>query len=258
MARVAFERVLVYGIPAAMIVFGTIQIEDKPSAWTLLGVRPPVPKWPLAFWTIAFTVPFWLIFAQPTLGEGATLTLARGVRIYIEVQGEGPPSLVLHGGLGFDHAFFQPWLDTLRNDVQLVYVDLRRNGRSSLVRDSDFTLENMVADLEEVRKAIGCENWAVLGHSYGGPVAQLYAIEQPNAVSSLVLVDTRPSPFKLPGLQATALSEASATVADGIRRMSAVASGAAPEHGDLGWKSIWHAVLPLYVYKIPINVFQIT
>jgi exopolysaccharide production protein ExoZ len=32
-----FRRVLVYGVPAAMIVLGTMQIDAKPSAWTFLG-----------------------------------------------------------------------------------------------------------------------------------------------------------------------------------------------------------------------------
>ena len=33
----SFQRVLVYGVPAAMIVFGAMQIDAKPSAWTFLG-----------------------------------------------------------------------------------------------------------------------------------------------------------------------------------------------------------------------------
>jgi proline iminopeptidase len=163
------------------------------------------------------------------------------------VQGEGLPLLVFHGGLGFDHTFFQPWPDTLRKNVKLAYVDPRGNGPSSLVPDSDFTLENMVADLEHVRKAIGCEKWAVLDHSHGALVAQPYAIDHPGAVSSLLLVDTSgrnqteesarfagipgltanlagskcqilstsTSPFKVRGLRAT--------VAVGIRRMTAIA-----------------------------------
>ena len=53
-----------------------------------------------------------------------------------------------------------------------------------------MTMENLTADAEALREALGFERWAVLGHSFGGNVALEYALRYPQSLSHLVLVNT--------------------------------------------------------------------
>jgi len=53
-----------------------------------------------------------------------------------------------------------------------------------------MTMENLTADADALRQALGFEKWAVLGHSFGGNVALEYALRYPQNLSHLVLMDT--------------------------------------------------------------------
>jgi proline iminopeptidase len=53
-----------------------------------------------------------------------------------------------------------------------------------------MTWENLTADADALRERLGFEQWAVLGHSFGGHVALEYALRYPERVARLVLLDT--------------------------------------------------------------------
>lgn len=55
---------------------------------------------------------------------------------------------------------------------------------------SSMTWANLTADAEALRQALGFEQWAVLGHSFGGMVALEYALRYPDSLSHLLLMDT--------------------------------------------------------------------
>jgi len=128
----------------------------------------------------------------------------RGTDLYFDVDGMGlvpdgdcmrerPALFLLHGGPGGDHASFKNRLPALTDTAQLVYVDHRGSGRS---RDSDpesWTLENNIDDIDALREHLGLETICLLGSSYGGMVAQGYAIRYPQRLSQLILVATAPS-----------------------------------------------------------------
>jgi proline iminopeptidase len=50
--------------------------------------------------------------------------------LFFSESGEGPPCLVMHGGLGYDHSYLSPGLDVLGDRLHLIYYDHRCNGRS--------------------------------------------------------------------------------------------------------------------------------
>lgn len=127
-----------------------------------------------------------------------------GVDLFFDIEGggyvpEGPtvvekPTLVLlHGGPGCDHSYFKPWLLPLTDQVQLLLVDHRGNGRSGRVDEKTYTIEQMADDLEALRHHLGLGPIIVLGHSFGGMVAQVYALRYPQSVSKLILSNTAPS-----------------------------------------------------------------
>jgi proline iminopeptidase len=53
-----------------------------------------------------------------------------------------------------------------------------------------MTWENLTADADTLRQALGFDKWAVLGHSFGGQVALEYALRYPQALSHLILMDS--------------------------------------------------------------------
>ena len=67
-------------------------------------------------------------------------------------------------------------------------------GKSDRAKSSrDYSLAAAVEDLEALRKALKLEKINILGHSFGGFVAQIYALKYPNVVSRLILANTLPS-----------------------------------------------------------------
>jgi proline iminopeptidase len=127
-----------------------------------------------------------------------------GTRIFFDVDGkqyvpEGrvmkkkPVCFVLHGGPGSDHSAYVPVLDPLTGLMQLVYIDYRGNGRSGYPGEETYTIEQNVQDLEALRRYLGLEKIVLLGQSYGGIVAQAYAIGFPENAEALILITTAPS-----------------------------------------------------------------
>ena len=116
---------------------------------------------------------------------------AGGALIYYKTVGSGPPLVLVHGGPGASHDYFLPWLLPLARTNRLVFIDERGSGRSERLEDpSGYTVENMADDVEAVRKGLGLGAINVLGHSYGGVVAQAYALKYQDHVSHLVLAST--------------------------------------------------------------------
>jgi len=95
----------------------------------------------------------------------------------------------MHGGPGLDHTTLLP-LEPLADSFTLIFYDHRCNGRSEGADVSSMTWENLTADADALRQALGFEQWAVLGHSFGGNVALEYALRYPQNVSHLILMDT--------------------------------------------------------------------
>jgi proline iminopeptidase len=117
-----------------------------------------------------------------------------GVRIYCKVMGRGPPLVALHGGPGADHSDFLPYLLPLARRNRLILVDERGSGRSQRLNEpAAYTLANMVEDVEGVRRALRLGRISLLGHSFGGILAQAYAIRYSGRVRRLILAGTAPS-----------------------------------------------------------------
>jgi proline iminopeptidase len=77
--------------------------------------------------------------------------------------------------------------------AQLVYVDHRGSGRSAPTDPETYTLDENIDDVDALRDYLGYERISILGSSYGGMVAQGYAIRYPQRAASLILSATAPS-----------------------------------------------------------------
>lgn len=116
---------------------------------------------------------------------------ANGVLIYYTSMGKGDPLVVVHGGPGASHDYFLPHLLPLMRHNRVIFIDERGSGKSQLLEDpAGYTVENMVEDVEAVRKALGLGKINLLGHSYGGVLALGYALKYQQNLSHLILGST--------------------------------------------------------------------
>lgn len=116
---------------------------------------------------------------------------ANGVLIYYKALGRGEPLVIVHGGPGASHDYFLPYLLPLARHNRLVFIDERGSGRSEqLENPAGYTVEAMADDVEAVRQALGLGPINLLGHSYGGVLAQAYALKYPDSLKRLVLCST--------------------------------------------------------------------
>jgi len=116
---------------------------------------------------------------------------AHGVLIYYTTLGKGDPLVIVHGGPGASHDYFLPWLLPLARHNRVIFIDERGSGKSEKVEDvKQYTVENMVEDVEAVRRALDLGPINLLGHSYGGVLAQAYALKYQSHLRHLVLAST--------------------------------------------------------------------
>ena len=119
---------------------------------------------------------------------------AAGTMIYYESIGSGTPLVILHGGPGVPHGYFLPYLLPLARQHRLVFIDERGSGRSERLADpKGYTLDAMVADVEAVRVTLGLGRVDLLGHSFGGILAQAYATQHAARLRHLILAGTAAS-----------------------------------------------------------------
>jgi proline iminopeptidase len=113
-----------------------------------------------------------------------------GAKLWAVSFGEGEPLFFIAGGPGNTHYGLRHF-DSLSTTNTLVYYDAFGRGKSDTAKVvTDYTLERDIDDLEGLRVAMGFDKINILGHSYGGVVAQGYAIKYPENVSHLILANT--------------------------------------------------------------------
>jgi proline iminopeptidase len=135
--------------------------------------------------------------AQTTdpLAPGEHKVELRGVTIWYLVRGTGPVVLLQPGGAGWggDATIYIEMLRPLEATHTLVYYDPRGIGRSG--RSADpllYTMAEYVKDLEALRGHLGLDRLTLAGHSHGGSVALLYALDYPERVERLLILNSGP------------------------------------------------------------------
>ena len=126
----------------------------------------------------------------------------QGIELYHFSRGEGEPVLVIHGGPGVPFQTSWQGLDGITG-YRFTYYHQRGCGASTIpidrfdsrnypqnVQKLDHALgmAAQLADIERIRRILGVEKLTLIGHSYGGFLATLYALEFPNRVKRMVLV----------------------------------------------------------------------
>jgi aminoacrylate hydrolase len=116
------------------------------------------------------------------------IKLSDGAELYYEKHGNGPP-LFLVPGLGGDGRFWGDNVAALAEHFTVVVHDHRGTGRSTLSRIT-YSVAQMAADALQLIDALGYDKVHWCGHSTGGAMGQVLAIEHPGRIDRLVLSAT--------------------------------------------------------------------
>ena len=114
------------------------------------------------------------------------LSAAEGVRLYCRTLGDGPRTLVFPNGIYLAGDFAR-----LAEGRKLIFYDVRNRGLSETISDASKLkrgIHNDVDDLDAVRRHFGIENLDVVGHSYMGVMAVLYAMKYPDHTNRVVQI----------------------------------------------------------------------
>jgi aminoacrylate hydrolase len=114
--------------------------------------------------------------------------LSDGAELYYETHGKGPP-LFLVPGLGGDGRFWVDHVAALARDFTVVVHDHRGTGRSTLSR-IDYSVAQMADDALQLIDGLGFDKVHWCGHSTGGAMGQVLAIEHGERLDRLVLSAT--------------------------------------------------------------------
>ncbi len=114
-----------------------------------------------------------------------------GHSLWYRITGKGSPLLLIPGGPGSSHSYFYPSFEGLSDSFQLIFFDAHGRGQSDRAENpAGYSLDRDIEDIEGLREALGLGKIAVYGHSYGGIVAQGYALRFPRSLSRLILANS--------------------------------------------------------------------
>jgi pimeloyl-ACP methyl ester carboxylesterase len=113
-----------------------------------------------------------------------------GAKIYYEIEGDGEPLLLCHGVRG-SHQNWEFFLPHLRDSFQVIMPDSRGHGQSTELTEPstmDLYSTDMISLLDhlEIRRCI------IAGHSMGGFIVQQMALDVPDRIKALILINTAP------------------------------------------------------------------
>ena len=127
------------------------------------------------------------------LSTGPHNVVLNEVRFWYRVAGQSktcaPPVIFLHGGPGYNSYSFSALIGPrLESALRIIYFDERGSGRSERPWNGHYQLDTLVNDIEALRRELGLQTVALIGHSFGGTLALEYAARYPEHVARMVLV----------------------------------------------------------------------
>jgi len=135
-----------------------------------------------------------LVYSQQEAAVRDSRIPVGGADLYVREIGKGPAIIILHGGPDFDQSYLLPEMDRLADSYHLIYYDQRGRGKSAdRVRPEDVTFASDIADIEKVRQYFHLDSVTLLGHSWGTVLALQYALQYPERVSHLIIMNPAPA-----------------------------------------------------------------
>ncbi len=110
--------------------------------------------------------------------------------LHYESLGEGPPLLLIHG-LGSSVIDWEPQIAHFSKRYRVIAIDLRGHGKSK-AQAGPFTVPTFAADIASVLRSLNVSHAHVVGISLGGAIAFQLALDHPELVRTLTIVNSGP------------------------------------------------------------------
>ena len=140
----------------------------------------------------------------PATGEGHVIH--EGARIWHASYGEGPPVILLHGGLGHSGNWAYQLPALLEKGYRVILIDSRGHGRSTR-DDRPFRYELMADDVAAVMDALDLESAPIVGWSDGACIALILAMRAPARVQGVLFFGCNMDPSGTREFMATPVIE---------------------------------------------------
>lgn len=95
---------------------------------------------------------------------------------------QGAPAIVFTHGAMMDHSLFEPQIEAFRSDWRVLTYDMQAHGQSTMP-PAGFSAGSAAQDLTALLDKVGIGRAVLVGHSLGGTVSQLFAIDHPERVA---------------------------------------------------------------------------
>jgi 3-oxoadipate enol-lactonase len=158
-----------------------------------------------------------------------------GVDLYYEIHGSGEPVLLIHG-LGSSTRDWDRQVPELAEQFQVIVFDVRGHGRSSKPRQR-YSVKLFADDTAALIRHLGVGSVHVVGISMGGMMAFQLAVDAPELVRSLVIVNSGPAmPIRTLAQRLMIWMRVAIVRVRGMRKMGEVLATRLlpkPEHGRL-------------------------
>jgi pimeloyl-ACP methyl ester carboxylesterase len=150
-------------------------------------------------------IPFATLEAKYANGQSRFMDLPGAIRVHYRDQGlRGGPAIVMIHGYSASLDAWEPWVARLGGRYRIVTLDLPGHGLTRAPSDYTLSLQRYAQLVDAVAMTLGLRPYVVVGNSMGGGVAFTLALNRPDRVRALILVDSiglpaasdgKPTPF---------------------------------------------------------------
>ena len=119
-----------------------------------------------------------------------------GVTVHLRDEGpRGAPAIVLLHGSNADLHTWEPWVQALKGKYRVIRFDQVGHGLTGPDPRGDYSRGNYVEDILQVADKLGLKQFILGGNSMGGKHALAFAVQHPERLTGLVLVDGSGGPM---------------------------------------------------------------
>lgn len=117
--------------------------------------------------------------------------------ISVEENPNAPVLFLLHGIMASLHTW-DGWVESLQDDFRIIRVDIPGFGLTGPYADGIYNIDRSVDMVDQLTDALGIDSFFLAGNSMGGYISWNFALQHPDKVKRLILLDAAGYPFEKP------------------------------------------------------------